>query len=435
MSTPFSQRQAHEIVLIVAPAILLIAGAFWLAYQFVEPAPPKKISIAAGGKTGAYYAFAKRYAENLKRSGIKLEIQETGGAVDNITRLRTPKPRTDLALLQGGTANEDVLPGVVSLGRAFIEPVWIFYRADEPLDRIADFKGKRIAIGGEGSGTQILSRVLLEANNIDPQGDNVLQFGFQKAAEALIASEADAIFLTMAPEAELVKTLLETPGIRLMSLAHADAYARIYPYLSVITLPKGVIDLVQNVPPNDVTLVGAKAALVAREDVHPAIVDLMVQAAIATHKDGGMFQKINEFPQSHDPEFPMSQDAERLYKSGSPFFRRYLPFWLATFIERMLIMIVPIATILIPMVKIVPMAYEWRIKSRINYWYAHLKKVEKALREDRNQENQGELVEEINRIEDAVASIPVPLHFSDRLYELRAAVDLVRQRIMIRSSA
>ncbi len=435
MFTPLSQRQAHEIILILAPAILLIVGAFWLAFQFVEPAPPKKIAIAAGGKTGAYYAFAKRYAEQLAKSDIKLEVLETGGAVDNITRLRTPKPRADLALLQGGTANDHVLPGVVSLGRVFIEPAWIFYRSDEPFSRIADLKGMRIATGGEGSGTQILARELLQANKIDPDGPNILPLGFKKAAEALISGEADAIFLTMAPEAELVSQLLTTPEIRLMSLKHADAYARRYPYLTVITLPAGVIDLVNNIPSENVTLVAAKAALAAREDVHPAIVDLMVQAAIATHKDGGMFQKINEFPQAYDPEFPMSQDAERIYKSGSPFFRRYLPFWLATFVERMLVMIVPIATILIPMFKIVPMAYEWRIKSRINYWYAHLKKLEKALREDTNQDQQGELVQEIHRIEDAVASIPVPLHFSDRLYELRAAVDLVRQRILARGSA
>lgn len=419
----------REFMLLMGPALLAVAFAFWFAYQFVEPAPPTSVTITTGSKTGGYYAFAKRYAEILGKSGIKLDVETSAGSLNNLARLRDGDSGVTLAFLQGGITNHDKDPELVSLGRMFLEPLWVFYNDTERIERLAQLTGKRIAIGAEGSGTQALARELLGANAITADSATLLSYGGDEAAEALRKREVDAILLVLSPQAELVKDLQREPGIKLMSFSQGEAYTRIFPFLSKVTLPAGVVDLQKQIPQEDVTLVAAQAALVARDDVHPAIVGLLVQAAKKVHGGGGLFQRVEEFPKPYDPEFPMQADAERIYKQGPPFLQRFLPFWLANFIERSLIMIVPIATILLPLVKIVPWLYEWRIRRRILFWYGELKKLEKEVADETVTEKL-KYTNEIERIETAVSQIPVPLHYSDKLYELRAAVELVRHRII-----
>lgn len=429
MSKPGStQNPFKEVLLLAVPALIAIAFGFWFAYQFVEPAPPSQVTITTGSQTGGYYAFAQRYRELLAKSDINLKVEPSVGSLSNLQRLRDEKSGVSIALLQGGISNHEKDPNLVSLGRVFLEPVWVFYRDGEKLDRLAQLENKRIAIGAEGSGTRALALELLAANGLTVSNTTIIGKGGSDAAQALRDGEADAIFLVLSPQAKLVSELLQDPATKLMSFTQAEAYTRLFPYLSRVTLPAGVIDLAKQIPAQDVTLVAAQAALVARDDVHPAIVGLMVQAAREVHKAGGIFQRVEEFPKANDPEYPMQEDAERLYKQGPPFLQRFLPFWLANFIERSLIMIIPIATILLPLFKIVPWLYEFRIRRRILYWYGQLKALEKEVN-DQSVVEKVRYAAEIARIESAVSMIPVPLHYSDKLYELRGAVDLVRQRI------
>ncbi len=422
----------REMLLIAGPALLLTVFAFWFAFQFVEPAPPQTITILTGSKEGAYFAFGRQYAERLDKAGITVEVLTSSGSMENLARLNDPSGKADVALLQGGVADKAAAEGLVSLGRMFPEPLWVFYTGDELIDRLAALKGKRIAIGGEGSGSRKLALALLKSNGITSATSSLLPLSGQKAADALSTGNVDAIFLTTAPETPLIKILLADPRTKLMNFAQGEAYTRLFPYLVRITLPAGVIDLVNNVPSNDVTLVAPKAALVARPTLHPAVIGLLVEAAKEIHSDGGMFHRIGEYPESIDPEFAMSEDAARFYNRGQPWLQSFLPFWLAIFLERMFIMIVPIATILIPLVKIVPFVYEWRLKSRIMYWYAQLKGIEKELQDTHTKDDLAGYLNDMDEIDEAVSAIPMPLHYSDRFYELRAAVDLVRQRIATR---
>lgn len=413
--------------LITLAGLGVIVGGFLLAYQFVQPAPPSRIAISTGSESGAYYAFAKRYAAELAKHKITLEVRSSSGSVENAERLQ--KAEVQLALMQGGIADERSLPGVVSLGRMFLEPIWVFYRGDERLDRLVDLAGKRIAIGPSGSGTRKLATALLERNGITEAKATLVPLGGQQAAEALKTGMVDAIFLVVAPEAGLVQTLLRDPAVHLMSFAQADAYTRIFPYLSKVALPQGVIDLGANVPGEEITLLAAQAALVARQDLHPALVALMAGAAQDAHSGNTILTRANEFPKTPDPEFDMSDDAVRYYKSGPSFLMRHLPFWLAIFLQRMIVMLVPIAGILLPAINIAPKLYQWRIRRRILKWYEKLKSLERRVAADRAHDKLPGYREEIDAIDEAVHKIPVPMQFSDQLYSLRAAVDLVRQRI------
>ncbi len=437
MSWWLSRSQMRETLLIAGPALVVILAAFWLAFQFVEPAPPKSVTITSGSEGGGYYAFAGRYAEILERSGVTLRVLPSAGSIENLRRLG--EESADLALIQGGIASSlesegQKLPEIVSLGRVFLEPLWVFHRLSTKPTTLAELKGRRLAIGPQGSGTRVLVEALLAPNGVDAGNSDLRPLGGRNAAEALKAGEVDVAFLALAPEAPLVRELLRAEGLELMNLRRAEAYTRLFPYLSRVTLPAGVVDLVADIPSEDVSLLAAQAAVVARADTHPAIVALMVEALRDVHGAGGIFQRVDMFPQHHDPEFEMSADAERMYKEGPTFLNRYLPFWLANFIERMMVMIVPIATILLPLVKIVPWVYETRIKSRIFYWFQELRAVEQRM-ESRtlSPEEWPELREEMEEIDRAVNNIPVPWHFADRYYELKAAVDLVRQRVETRA--
>ena len=419
----------RELTWILLPAGFLIAGAFALASQFVGPAPPREVTMTTGSERGAYHAFGKKYAAELAKAGIKLTLKPSAGTLENLFRLTDPASPVQAGLVQGGLANATAHPGLSSLGRLFLEPLWLFHRTDLTLDRLPSLAGKRIAVGAEGSGTRPLVTTILTASGVTSDNSTFLGSSAADAVTMMLNGEADAVFLAMAAESELVQKLLRDKAIRVFSFSQADALTRLNPYLSKITLPAGVIDMAANIPEHDVTLVAPAATLVVRNDLHPAVVGLLVEASKELHAGAGLFKRANEFPQALDTELPMDADAARYYKNGPPFLQRYLPFWAAVFFERMMVLIIPIATLLLPLFKVVPMLYQWQIKRRILFWYEKLKRLERAVKSDRSPAQLLVYREEIHRIEDAVSIIPIPLAYSDQLYSLRSAVDLVRQRI------
>ena len=423
------KSRVRELAMIAGPALLVCLGAVWLAFQFVEPAPPKVVKMTTGSETGGYFKFGQRYAELMKAQGIKLEIATSAGSIENIKRLNDPATGFKLGLVQGGISNSELSPDLVSIGRVFLEPLWVFHRAADRVERLSDLKGRRLAVGADGSGTRQLAETLLKSNQVTIENSRLAPLSGQNAVDALLESEVDAIFLAFAPEAPLIQQLLRDDRLQLMNFVQSEAYTRLFPYLTHVVLPQGVVDLEKNIPPQDVSLVAAQAALVARKDLHPALAELLVDAATAVHSKGSVFQRLKDYPKGIDPEYPMSEDAERIYKSGQPFFRRFLPFWLANFIERMIVLVVPLATIFIPVFKLVPWLYQWRINQRLLYWYGQLKALEKRTGPGRSAQIMAEHHHEIDRIEEAVSRIPVPLRYSDKLYELRGAIDLVRSRL------
>ena len=429
-----SAVQVRELTLILAPLVLLVLGALWFASRFIQPAPPAKIAISTASQTGNYFATGRKYAEILKKSGITLEVRTSAGSPENVKRLLDPASGVQLALLQGGTSNSEESKGLVSLGRIYLEPMWVFYRGDVVLDRLAALKGRRVVVGMEGSGTRALALQLLAPNGVTAENTQFLPLSGAEAVDALIKGTTDAGFFTSAATAPQIQTLLRHPELKVMSLAQAEAYTRLYPFLTRIVLPKGAIDLVNNIPANDVEMVAPMAALVARDDLHPALVNLLVEAAKQVHSPGGLFHRVGEFPKPQDPEFEFSDDAERAYKSGPSFLKRTLPFWLATFIERAMIIAVPLAGVLLPLIKIGPAIYTWRIRRRLLYWYGRLKALESTVADDPSGETLDEEREELALIDNAVSTIPIPLAFSDQYYTLRAAIDLVRQRLTARAA-
>lgn len=413
--------------------VLIVAIGFLIAFRYVKPAPPDHIVLSAGAEGGAYYQFAGRYSAILARNGIALEVRPSAGSEENLQRLE--QGQADVAFIQGGTVQPreyaysfEETP-TKSLGGMFYEPVWVFYRGPQTMDRLTQLKGKRIAIGQEGSGVRQLASQLLEANGIVPDGERLVPLAGPQAAEELQRGRVDAVFVVAAPEAPVVQTLLNAPGIRLMSFAQADAYLRRFPFLSKVVLPHGVIDFVGNRPPDDTVLLAATAGLAVRSDLHPALQALLMQAASEIHGKGGFFQKAGEFPNQGDQSMPLADEATRYLKNGPPFLQRYLPFWLAVLVERLFVLIVPFFALVVPLVRIAPSLYSWRIRSRIFRVYGELKFLENDLKEHFDPARAGDYLARLDAIEREANDLPIPLAFTDLTYTLREHIELVRHTL------
>jgi TRAP transporter TAXI family solute receptor len=412
------------------PIILITAIGFAVAYQFVQPAPPRHLTITTGSETGAYYPFAKRYAEILARSGVTLEIKTSAGSLENLQRIR--KGEADVGFVQGGTVlsledEADNLP--LSLGSVYYEPVWVFYRGVQTVTRLPQLDGRRIAVGAEGSGIRGLAMQLLEANEIASSGKHILPIAGLDAAEALQKGEIDAAFAIAAPEAPVVQVLLRSPGVRVMSFSQSEAYARRFPFLTKIVLPRGAVDLVRDTPPRDTAMLATTANLIVSDDLHPALASLLLQAASEVHGKSGFFQKSGEFPAYRDHTFELSSDAERYYRSGTPFLQRYLPFWVAVLVERLFVLLLPLFALLLPLLRIAPAIYSWRVRSKIFKCYGELKFLENDLRQHYDPACSAEYLERLDRIEEEASTRNIPLAFSDLLYTLREHINFVRHKL------
>jgi TRAP transporter TAXI family solute receptor len=421
-----SQLSARDLVAVILPALLVIGGVLWFAQKFVQPAPPRTLTISSGYDGGAYYAVAMRYREILARDGVDLVVKPSAGAVENLERLRDPESGVDVALVQSGMLGDDAPDGLVSLGSLFYEPLWVFYRSDTRADRLTDLRGMRIAIGNEGSGARRLAIQLLSANGISAQNSTLLSIGGDAANKAFINGRADAIFVVGAPEAAVVKSMFTAPGARLMSFAQAEAYARLYPALTRVVVPRGTLSLERDLPRDNIQLVAPTATLVAREDLHPALVSLLLGAATEVHGGPGLLQKAGEFPSGRAQDFPLSDTAQRYYKSGPPFLQRYLPFWVAVLVDRLIILIIPLIAIAIPLMRIMPGLYAWRIRSRIFKLYGELRMLDDEVREQYDPDRHDEYRKRLADIDELANRRRIPLAYAGELYNLREHIQLVR---------
>jgi TRAP transporter TAXI family solute receptor len=421
---------------------VLFTVVFWVFAHFVLPLPPRHIVIASGAESGVYYRYALRYKAVLAREGLAVDVRVTAGAADNLRLLLDPKSGVDVAFMQGGVASAPEADNLVMLASLYYEPLWIFYRDSATLTQIKELYGKRIAIGTMGSGTRSLVTQLFAANGLTMAGDigrgntNIVALGGDDALQALQAGDVDAALYVGGADTPTIQKALHDPAIKLMNLAHVDAYPRRLPFLTKLTLPYGTIDLEANIPDQDVAMIGTNAMLVARDGLHPAVINLLLDAARDMHGRQGYFEAAGEFPRTAQvDDIAVSPSADQHKRFGPSFLYHYLPFWLAAFVERAIIVIVPLVVVLVPLINFLPQILRWRVRSRIYRWYGQL-----ALLERDVATRQGTLpvetwMEDLDRVEQAVEHIKTPVSFASEAYTLREHIGLVRRAILAKAGA
>ena len=423
----------RDLLVTGGPLVILIIIAICAAYWYMRPAPPDSITISSGPPGSIFALTAEKYKKILARNGVKLNVLSSEGSFDNLKRLTDPAAHVDVALVPGGLSEgKDIknIDKLVSLGSISHQPLFVFYRSAAPIHLLSELKGKRLAIGPEGSGTRALVTKLLKSNDIEPGGATaLLGLGGEDASKALLDNTVDAIFLmgdSAAPQ--VIKALLLNKDIRLLDFAQAEAYVRRMPYLSKLNLPMGSFDFGQNIPAQDVTLIGPTVELVARKTLHPALSDMLIEAAKEVHSGAKLLQHAGEFPAPLEHEYRISDDARRYYTSGKSFLYRNLPFWVATLVDRMLVVVVPVIMLLIPGLKLVPALYAWRIKSRIYRCYGKLIGLERDMLMEPAAEEKKELVKRLDEIEAEVNRMKIPLAYAEQFYVLRDHINFVRAR-------
>jgi len=417
--------EAFKTALPYLVALLLIAMA---GYWLIDPAPPKKIVVSISKQDGNYQAYASLYGVLLQQDGVTLEIRESDGPVQSLAELRKEDAGVDMALMPGGVASLESTVGLVSLGSLYYEPLWIFHKAKHKVESLAGLKGKRIAVGRPGSGSHILSGMLLDAAGITAENSRLLEVGDEEAADALRQGQVDVIFLSGVPTTPLILDVAAMPGVNLADLSEAEAFSRQFNFLHHLVLPKGALSLKSNIPPHEIHMLAPTVTLVARESMHQALVYLVLKVISRVHGGAGMLQQAREFPSDKDADFEMSSQAAHFFESGPPFLDRYLPFWAATFVNRVLIILLPLVALAIPLSRTAPALYAWLVKSRIYKLYGELRFLEMQLRNAQQDELPG-FRKELAAIENKVNNLKLPVAFSSHLYELRSHIGLVRARL------
>jgi uncharacterized protein len=426
----FSTLSLRDLLVALGPTVVLVIAACAAAWLLVDPAPPHHVVLATGQENSAYEQFGHAYATALAKNDVKVTLERSLGSQDNLQRLI--EGRADIGFVQSGSTNEEQAArrGLVSLGSLFTEPVWLFLRDPVKVDNLTQLRGLRINLGPEGTGVPRLFRQVLSVNGVEPNEVQVSSLENTPATMALLDGSIDGLVFSSAPEAPLVQMLLQTPGIKLFDFTQAEAYTRRLPFLTHVVLPRGIVDLGRDIPSRDYQLIAPTATLVARKDLHPALIDLFVQAASDIHGGAGWFQQQGQFPTPRYTEIPVAHEAARFYRDGPPFLQRYMRFWLANLFERMWVVLVPLAALLIPLSKVVPPVYVWRIRSRIYRWYGQLRVVEQELEAHQGDGNAlAGLLGRLDDIERRVNQTSVPLAFADQLYALRSHINFVRQRV------
>jgi len=422
-----------EFLKVWGPLLVLVGIGFAWAIGRLEPPPPKQFKIAAGAPGGAYLAFAEHYREILQLEGYGLEVVQTSGSLDNLERLR--RGEVDLALIQGGTGNLSVTesvgkPALQSLGSLFLEPLWIFHRAEIPVEQLPDLKGRRLAIGSAKSGTEALSRELLLKNGIDGTQSELRSIGGNEAAAALLSGQLDAAFFVTSAAASYIDQLLRAEDMRLASITRHRAYHTNFRYLSSVVLGEGALDLGSNVPAREITLLATAASMVAREDLHHALIPLLLQATKEVHGTGGLFEEPGAFPSARLSDLPVATEAAHYMENGPSFLLKVLPFRYAVAIDRLKILLLPFLTLLIPVFKAAPPLYRWRIRRRIFRWYGDLKLVDKILHSDHpSSAAVREQLAALRRLEQEVTEVQVPLSYMDEFYRLRIHIALILAKL------
>ncbi len=434
IATPGSRQRLLTLSLLACAALLALA---WAVLHYFSPSPPRSVTLSSGAPDGAYAQFALKYQDFFAANGVTLKLQNSSGSVQNLERLQEDGGETSIGLVQGGlgplalnAVPSDEPGGLRSLAVVNYEPVWVFSHQLDLSAGLGVLAGKRVGVGLAGSGNEKLALDLLQAYGIGPQQAIFVTEGTSKAAQMLSEHTLDALIFVASAQAPAVVSLLQNPGIQLTALDHVEGLARRFPYLQPIVLRRGSVDFTRNLPPRDTALLATSTQLVIRDDLHPALAYLMLEAASQIHKSPSLFSRPGEFPNLRGADFPVADEAERYFKNGRPFLQRYLPFWAANFVQRLIVIMVPLLAIAFPVFKAIPGFLEWRQMRRIFRRYGELKFLERDIASRKlSATEEAAAHSQLDRIDAETRSAKFSLDISDRVYTLRQHVDYVRKQL------
>jgi TRAP-type uncharacterized transport system substrate-binding protein len=419
-------------LLVLLAAIVCVMTITSLLLMYFIPAPPSQFSIATGGSHQIYEGIGNQYREILARSRVDLRVELTNGALENIGLLNDPASNIKAGIVQGGVSNGTQSPDLRSLGRINYQIYWIFYKATDTLSDLRQLKGKRVALGPRGSGQRPMTEKILAASGVNSENTMLLGMSAQEAVNAINVGEIDVLFLPFALDSPLLYGLLTNPRVKPMSLTEADALIRIFPFLVRLVLPRAVINFEKIVPASEMVLLAASNVVLVRQDIHPALIDLLAQAIVETHGKPGVFEQAGEFPTLTDPEYPMAETARDFYKNGPSVLNRYLPFWITNHVQRALAVFVAVFAIILPLFSYAPKLYKWLVEYRLDSMYRRLRAIEAILHRDIASTEVAALEADLASVDRAIHLLSIPMQHSNLFFSIKSHLNLVRIQLGLR---
>jgi TRAP transporter TAXI family solute receptor len=422
----------REWIWLIGPWLIGLAAMIFVINYFWQPAPPRSIVVATGAEGGAAHRAGERYRDVLAKRGITVELKTTNGSLENRAKLLDDDSGIAAAFVQTGIATMEDAVWLSAVAGVYPEPLWIFYRAEpkRSITQVSELAGKNIAIGSRGSGTRRVAVELFAAYGIDIEQLPHSELNGIPAATALLKRKIDAVAVVTGEDSAQVQSLLREPDIRLLGFPQSAALSRHFPHLSTVKLAPGMIDLAKNLPDEEVPLISAVSQLLVRNDLHPALIRILAEAAKEIHHGSGWFHKAGDFPTTRGTDVPVHADADRYFTSGASFLQRHLPFWVSVWVERALILLVPLLAIGIPAARLLPAIYNWRMRERVYRWYAEVRHLDsEAMTTKPASENAENILSKLNKIEARADNVRVPLAFARELYDLKVHIDFVRRRL------
>jgi len=421
------------LIMIVVAAVAIVSGLVWLC-TILFPFPPHTVTIATGPEGSAYETYGKRYQILMAKDGIRVILRPTRGGVENLALLRDPKSKVDIGFVEGGVADEEDAPGLISLGTVGYEPMWFFSRKKVTDKVLEALKGKRVSVGPEGSDSRALVDELVKRKALEINPSNMLNLSPEETAKQLLAGDIDAAILMQTLASPVVRDLINDNGIYLANFARADAYVARFPSLYKLVIPEGAANLETDKPSRNTTLLATKTSLIVREDLHPAIQYLLLESATQIHARAGVFAKAGEFPSAEALEIPLSKDAKQYFKSGKPFLQRYLPFWLAALLEQLLILAIPVLGLLYPLIKGLMSLYAWSTQRKMFLVYGELHWVETELDKLGNNPPTEAILTRMKHLEHRTNRMKVASNYMPMFYSLKDTISQVRARLDAQSA-
>jgi TRAP-type uncharacterized transport system substrate-binding protein len=422
----FIQANWHFVTTAVITSVIL--GVVLLV---LDTMPPREIVMATGPEGSGYGKLGKQYQEALARAGERLRLVETAGSVENLALLRDPGSGVTAALIQDGTVGKEEDTQLESLGTLFYEPVWVFHRGDIQSVTPDALQGRKVSIGPVGSGSRALLLELFKRNGVDQAVGELLALPPRAAADKLLAGEIDVAAFLAQWDSPVVQQLIADDRVALSSFPRADAYVALYPFLNKVTVPRGVGDLAKDLPPEDVTLFAPKTSLVVRKEMHSAVQDLLLSAAAKIHSGVGVFHHAGRFPAAEGVDLTLSDVAVQFYKSGRPLLQNNFPFWMASLIGHLLVLLVPILAVVYPLMRFLPALYGWLMRAKIARLYGELRFLEDEIGTATQGEG-GNLIERLDRLEKQASELRMPIAYEGMMYLLRNHITAVRERLKAR---
>ncbi len=416
----------YKFLTVSIPVLLLIVASFYITSQFIQPAPKKELVIATGSPTGNYYKTALLYKELLEKEKIKVTLINTAGSVENIKLLQEKK--VDIGFVQNGIIETD--SHLEFLANIYYEPLWIFYKNNKyQMDYIIELIGKKIAIGKEGSGTKHLSQIILNDNGIDATNSQLLDMSTAQAKEQLQKGEIDAMFVVSSHKSSTVQALLEDPNVNVLNIKRAKAYSRKYSYIEALKLYEGTIDLYRNLPDDNISLLSTTANLIIHPNVPNELTRIFLKKVKEVHSKKTLFASDDQFPNMHNTKLAINAEAKQYLTNGDTWLESIFPYWIASNIDRLKILIIPLLTLLFPLFKGFFPLYQWTMRSKIYKWYESLNELDKKIPSMTKEELEKSTTYLENLKIEIQDETKVPLAFMGEYYNLIMHVDLILNRL------